>query len=197
MRIACLLTAAVLLVTGCSHPMVISPALSNLQNIPESQKIAKKVGYYISPTQRALEANTAGSSGDRVTYKPYRDIETGLYMVLGNVFADVTRLDSLSDQAAIAKAGIDYIVMPEVTTTSGMTNALVWMPGQFNMNLACSFTHADGSPLMSVKVAGEGKASIGETTSNMSIAGIRASEDALNKLQQALLAAPQLRAAGK
>lgn len=195
MRITNLIVAAaVLSIAGCSHPMVISPSLANIKANPDTQKIRKNVGYYIAPELRAMEANTAASSGDRVIYKPYQDIETGLYMVLGQVFTDVTRLSSLTDKSAIAKAKIDYIIVPEIVTESSATNAMVWMPGRFKVDLTLTIRDTAGKPVASVNAKGEGKATISETTTNLSAAGVRASEDALNRMQQALLNTPQLRA---
>src|SRR5262245_2668494 len=79
-----ILAAAVL--TGCAHPMSIKPDLAALATSPVSleQRIQKNVGLYISPADRAKLVTSKGGGGDKVTYAPYADTETGIYKVLGD-----------------------------------------------------------------------------------------------------------------
>jgi len=48
------------------------------------------------------DAATAGGGGDKVQYKPYKDMETGFYKMLSNVFAQVTKTKTAARPACQA-----------------------------------------------------------------------------------------------
>jgi len=178
---------------GCAHPMVIAPDTSGLQVVSGDQKINKKVGYYLADDKRILEVTTPGGGGDKVTYKPYADTETAVYQMLGSVFSGVTVLKSSDDAAAIEKNGLSYVISPQLVTDSSSSSALTWPPTAFTVEMTCMITDAKGAPVASPMVKGEGKAEFSEFKSDFSLSGKRAAQDAILKMQAALLAAPELR----
>jgi hypothetical protein len=187
-----LVVVVVAMGAGCAHPMIIKPEMEKLSAAPQSSKIAKNVGLYIAAPNREKEVTTPGGGGDKVRYKPYADLESGLYKVLGDVFQDVTLLKATNDEA-VAKRSLVYIIEPEVTTTSSSSGVFTWMATDFTVQLTCKVTDPTGQVIGTVSSSGTGHAVFDELKSNFSLAGQRASEDALVKLRGALLQAPELR----
>lgn len=181
---------ASLYVAGCAHPMNIKPDVQALA--PVNARIEKNVGLYISAADRELEVTSAGGGGDKVRYHPYADMETGLYKALGNVFASVTVLSSPNDAAAITRHSLSYIVQPTITTTSSSTGIFTWPATHFTVQVDCKVTDAAGQQVAVVSSTGVGDANSGEVLHHFSIAGERAAQDALDKLETALLQAPEL-----
>jgi hypothetical protein len=179
-----------LLLTGCAHPLVISPDISKIERDSGAQVINKHVGYYISE-DREKEVTTAGGGGDKVKYKPYKDIETAFYKMLSNVFTKVSALKSEKDPA-IAGGGISYIISLDVSTNSSSSSLFTWPPTTFGVNLNCSIKDEAGKDVKTILVTGEGSAEFDEFKSDFSLAGKRASQDALLKMQRALLSTPEL-----
>jgi len=155
--------------------------------------IDKKVAYFMPDALRTVEVTTPGGGGDKVRYFPYRDIEPGLYKALSEVFTSVTKVQSLTDTAALQANGISMLITPEITTNSSSDGAFTWPPTQFSVNLVCTITDANRKPLQTVRVSGEGAATFSEFKSNHSLAAVRASNDALAKLVKALGESPELR----
>ena len=185
--------AAVVFTAGCAHPMMIKPDISALAIPADASRIPKSVGLYISAENRNKQVTTPGGGGDKVSYRPYADIETGLYKVLGNVFQNVEVLSSISDVDSIAKHSLVYIAVPEITTSSSSSGFFTWMATDFTVNLNCKINDVAGRTLTTVSSTGTGHADFAELKSDMSRAGERASQDALTKLQAALLQAPEIR----
>ena len=185
--------AAVVFTAGCAHPMMIKPDISALAIPADASRIPKSVGLYISAENRNKQVTTPGGGGDKVSYRPYADIETGLYKVLGNVFQNVEVLSSISDVDSIAKHSLVYIAVPEITTSSSSSGFFTWMATDFAVNLNCKINDVAGRTLIAVSSTGTGHADFAELKSDMSRAGERASQDALTKLQAALLQAPEIR----
>lgn len=190
-RIGGLLVLAYL--SGCAHPMIVRPDMDRVAVVAEASRIPKAVGLYISPADLNKEVTTSGGGGDKVSYRPYADMETGLYRVLGNVFKDVEILKSMSDVDTIAKHSIVYIALPEITTTSSSTGVFTWMATDFTIQLTCKITDVAGRPVTSVSSTGKGHADFAELQHNISLAGERASTDALDKLQTSLQQSAELR----
>lgn len=168
---------------GCAHPLVISPDLAKIERAPAAQPIKKNVGYYIPDELRELEVTTPGGGGDKVSYKPYRDLEVGLFKMLGNVFENVHKLKGTTDTAAIKSNGITYVITPKLLTNSSSPSAFTWPPTKFTVDLTCNIADESGNLVASRTVQGEGKAEFEEFKSNFSLSAIRASEDALKKMQ--------------
>jgi hypothetical protein len=177
---------------GCAHPITMNPDLATVKG-DGSTLINKTVGYHISDASRAIEVTTPGGGGDKVRYFPYRDIESGFYKALGEVFKDVTKVADPKDLEALRKSGINLLVTPEITTTSFSDSVLTWPPTQFTVALTCTVTDAGGQVVDTVKVTGEGRASFDEFKSNFSLAAVRASNDALSRLIKALRESSSIR----
>src|SRR5262245_23417475 len=171
-----LLVVAVAMGAGCAHPMIIKPEMEKISAGPQSGKIAKNVGLYIPAANREKEVTTPGGGGDKVRYKPYADLESGLYKVLSDTFQDVTILKAPNDEA-VAKRSVAYIIEPEITTTSSSSGVFTWMATDFTVNLNCKVTDPAGEVLGTVNSSGSGHAVFDELKSNFSLAGQRASED--------------------
>jgi len=195
MRISRLLIPglAVVALSGCAHNMIMTPDVSTLVPAAGSDRIAKNVGLYISAVHKAVQSTTPGGGGDKVTYHPYCDMETGIYAMLGNVFQGVTSLNSPTDSGAIASHSLSYIIEPEITTNSSSSGILTWMATDFTVELTCKINDAAGHSVTSVAATGKGHADFSELKSNFSLAGERASQDALQKMQALLLQAAELR----
>jgi len=177
-------------ITGCAHPLQISPDISRIERDNSAQVIQKNVGYYLLG-DREKEVTTSGGGGDKVSYKPYKDIETGFYKMLSNVFKNVSALKSDKD-AAISKNEINYIIALDVSTNSSSPSLFTWPPTIFGVNLNCSITDANGKNITSILAIGEGHAEFDEFKSDFSLSGKRAALDALLKLQRSLLKSPEL-----
>ncbi|AMO95555.1 putative lipoprotein [Collimonas fungivorans] len=195
MQITKLLSVAAItfVLVGCAHPLTINPDVSKIGLSTTDQPIKKNVAYYIPDTMRSKEVTTPGGGGDKVTYSPYRDIEVGFYKMLSNTFSSVTKLSTKNDKDAIEKNKIDYVITPDLLTNSSSSSALTWPPTQFSVDMTCDINDASGNLLFSKKVAGEGHAEYDEFKKDFSLAGKRATEDVLVKMQRTLLDTQELR----
>lgn len=182
----------VILLAGCAHPIVISPDIAKIERAPGTKVIEKNVGYYVTG-DREKDVITAGGGGDKVKYKPYKDIETGFYKMLSNVFAKVSALKSESDPS-IALNEVNYVISLDVSTNSSSSSMFTWPPTDFGVNLTCNIKDATGKEITSLQAIGVGKAEFNEFVSDYSLSAKRASQDALLKMQAAMLNSPELRA---
>lgn len=192
MRLGFVMTAAVM-VAGCAHQMTVRPDIAALAVPAGATRIPKDVGLYISPENRAKEVTTPGGGGDKVSYQPYADMETGLYKVLGNTFQNVDLLSTLSDVNSIAEHSLTLIAIPEITTTSSSNAVFTWMATDLTVHISCKFTDVEGREVATVSATGAGHAEFSELKADFSAAGERASRDALEKLQAAILQSDALR----
>lgn len=192
MRLGFVMTAAVM-VSGCAHQMTVRPDIAALTAPTGATRIPKDVGLYISQDNRAKEVTTPGGGGDKVTYYPYADMETGLYRVLGNTFHNVDLLSTLSDANSMAKRSLTLIAIPEITTTSSSNAVFTWMATDFTVHISCKFTDAAGHEVTTVSSTGTGHAEFSDLKADFSAAGERASRGALEKLQAAILQSDALR----
>lgn len=195
MRIIKLICAAIttIALTGCAHNITISPDIAKIERSTNAQPINKSVGYYIPVASRDLSVTTPGGGGDKVSYKPYKDIETAFYKMLSGVFKSVTVLNTPSDADAISKNGLSYVFIPTLTTNSSSSSPFTWPPTQFNMELTCDISDNTGKQVATKSVTGEGKAEFAEFKSEFGLSGKRATEDALQKMQKLLLESSELK----
>ena len=187
-----LLAAASVALFGCAHPINMKPNIDAIKGVATAV-IDKQVGYHISEANMAVEVTTPGGGGDKVRYFPYRDMDAGFYKALSEVFKGVSKIANPKDAVAIAKSGITVLIVPEITTTSSSPSPFTWPPTKFTVTLNCSVVDANGQNLTSIKVQGEGQAEFDEFKGNFSRSAVRASDDALKKLVQALAASKELR----
>ncbi|HSW15551.1 MAG TPA: hypothetical protein VLI06_22065 [Solimonas sp.] len=186
------LSAAIAL-SGCAHSIAIGPDLAKIERDSSAQPIKKNVAYYIAEDVRNMEITTPGGGGDKVTYRPYKDTETAFYKMLTNVFASVSVLQSPNDAEAISKNNVSYVITPQLVTNSSSSSALTWPPTQFSVDMVCAINDASGNSIATKSVNGQGNAEFSEFKQDFSLSGKRASEDALLKMQRALLDSPELR----
>lgn len=179
--------------TACAHNISLSSDLSKMSSVPENQKINKNVGYFIASDLMTKEITTPGGGGDKVSYFPYKDIETGFYQALSNVFVSVTKLKSINDVEANTKYALKLIIQPTITTTSSSSSVLTWPPTKFNTELICRFTDLAGNLIFETTVIGNGVAEFDEFKKDFSLSARRSTEAMLNQLQTALINSPELR----
>ncbi|MBB2486808.1 hypothetical protein H5407_16395 [Mitsuaria sp. WAJ17] len=172
--------------TGCAHPISLTPNVSAALEQVKVEKIPKKVGYYISPEDRTREVITPGGGGDKVSYLPYRDLETGLYVVLGQSFSEASRIETLGSPKAAEQ---QFIIKPTITTTSYSDSLVTWPPTVFTVQLTLAVEDSAGKPVTQISAQGEGRAEFSEFKGDFSLAARRATENMLVKLKAAIAAA--------
>ncbi len=184
------LVAAVWL-TGCAHPIVISPDPSTLP--VASEKIAKNVGFVISAADRAREVISPGGGGDNVSYVPYRDLEFALYSTLSSVFNNAVPLASQDDKKTMSSQELKLIFVPTIQTTSSSESMFTWPPTFFSIMIDYNLLDASGVQVASGRVMGEGRAEFSEFKSDFGLSAKRAGTDVFNKLKNKLLSTPELK----
>jgi hypothetical protein len=192
-KLALSLPCLALLLTACAHPMLVKPDLDAAKVAQPHDRLPQKVGLYIPDNLKSLEVTTAGGGGDKVRYKPYADMETGIFQVLNETFSDTVVLSSRTDADAIAKHSLNYIVEPHIDTQSSSNGVFTWMATDFEVKLTCKFTDPTGNLLATVSSDGTGHSDFSELKHNMSAAGEHAATDALVKLRTAIQAAPEFK----
>jgi hypothetical protein len=175
---------------GCAHPINITPSMTSLDVAGQSAKIPKKIGYYVSPEDRTLEVTTPAGGGDSIKYRPYAELESGLYKVLANTFADVYFVKSLDDKSFLSEQKISYVLIPKIQTNSSSDSLLTWPPTNFNISIECRAITPGGEEVWKTTATGEGQATFKEFVSEYSLAGRRASERVLLDLQKKLASSP-------
>jgi hypothetical protein len=174
---------------GCAHSIDVSPNNSNI--VRESNSTAKinaGVGYFIPLENLNLQVTTPGGGGDRVKYNPYRDMEAGYQTMLTNVFQKVVRVSSADSADEMSRSGVDFVITPDVITNSGSAGLFTWPPTNFSVDLTSTIRNSSGVTIAAPRVLGNGQvAGYSEFRSDFGLAGRRAMEDALIRMQAALL----------
>ena len=183
----CLL--AVVLLVGCAHPISISPNVPRLDSKAGTpSKVKANVGYYMPPELLSLEVTTPGGGGDKVRYFPYKDLDSAYMRILMSVFEGVNRLNSANNAAELSSASINYVVSPILVTNSDSTGVFTWPPTSFTIDLTSNIREPSGQPVASPRVVGSGQVlSFSEFKGDFGLSGRIAMEDALLKMQRALL----------
>jgi len=127
-----------------------------------------------------------------VRHHPYKDLESGIYRVLSNIYSDVVVLKSPGDAEVIRAKGIRFVFVPKITPFSNSDSVLTWPPTSFRIDIECNALDAEGKTVAQVNVSGTGAATFDEFRGNFSLSAQRAADDVLRKLQAALLAEPKL-----
>lgn len=174
----------VALLTACAHPITLGGDAGKLTGTG-GPKIDRKVGLLITDAQRQQQVTTPGGGGDKVSYQPYRDLETGLYVALSESFAGVSKISSVADPK-VAADGLNFIVTPSIATTSYSPSMLTWPPTVFTIELAARFADPRDQLVTELKVKGEGRAEFEEFKADHSLSARRATDDALKKLITAI-----------
>lgn len=182
----------VAVISGCAHPISLVGNSAALVGTG-SGKLDNAVGLSMTDEERKLEVIGPGGGGDKVSYLPYRDLETGLYMALSETFTRVSRINGISDPK-VKSEGLNYIVTPGIVTTSFSPSLFTWPPTIFTIELTCKVVDSGGKAVTEVRAMGEGRAEFDEFKRDFSLSAKRAAEDALKKLVKALSdAKPQFR----
>ncbi len=184
-RLACLCCTFVL--GACAHSISIVPDMSKLDP-PSAAVRPGTVGLYISAEDRTRQVITPGGGGDKISYYPYRDLESPIYKVLGNLYERVIVVQSPTDVETLAKSGVSVIASPAITTQSSSESLVTWPPTLFQVQITCTVTDIAGAKVAETFVTGTGRAEFAEFKSDFSLAAKRASEDAVRKTQSALAA---------
>ena len=167
-------------VSGCAHPISLAGNVASLAGTGTA-KIDKAVGLSISDEDRKREIIGPGGGGDKVSYRPYQDMETGLYIALSESFTRVTRVTGIADPKVKAQ-GLNYIITPVISTTSSSPSLLTWPPTVFTVELVCRIVDADGKPVTEVRAFATGRAEFDEFKGDFSLSAKRAADDALKNL---------------
>jgi hypothetical protein len=181
--LAGLLVAA--LATGCAHPISVTSDVSQVKSSGKP-RIEKSVAYVIAPEDRDREVITPGGGGDKVSYKPYRDLDAGIFKALSEVFANVTRIDAAAEAAKPGRDKIQLVFLPKIATTSSSGSPFTWPPTAFAIDLTCKVSDTSGAPVSEINVVGNGQAEFSEFKADHSLAAKRAAQDAMQKLVNAL-----------
>lgn len=183
------------ILTGCAHRITLTGDTAALVASPQStqSRIDKSVGLVIPDALRTKEFVTPGGGGDKVSYMPYRDLELPLYVGLGHAFSSVTKFDSVPDSATVQAKNLSCIVTPAISTTSSSGSLVTWPPTDFSVTLACTITDPTGKLVATKEVTGNGHAEFSEFKRNFGLAAQRATLDAVQKLQAAMLESTELR----
>ena len=189
------LLLALSLLTGCAHTISITPGLTDIAAPPTASRSPKTVALYIPNDLRNKEVTAIGG-GEGIAYKPYQDLEIHLFRLLKNTFASATILTAQPDTAELKRRGINFLVSPQIYTSSSSTSMLGWWPTDFKMTLQLSLTELNSGTTVTKEASGTGQfAFSGQAlpATFASEAGIRAAREALLKMQHTLLEAPELR----
>lgn len=178
--------------TGCAHRINISPDVTMMSRGSKADIIPAKVGYYFPEGARTKEVITPGGGGDRVSYMPYKDIEAALEKMLGNVFKDVSRLDSIED-TELSRKSVDLFASIDIQSNSSSPSPFTWPPTWFSVDISSKWNDRAGNIVDKIAVTGEGKAEFSEFVGNHGLAGRRAAFDALAKMQNALLESSKIK----
>ena len=183
---------AAVLATGCAHPISVTTDVSQVRSSGKP-RIEKSVAYVIAPDDRDREVITPGGGGDKLSYKPYRDLDAGIFKALSEVFANVSRVDAAAEAAKPGRDKFQLVFVPRITTTSSSASPFTWPPTAFAIDLACKVSDASGAPVSEINVVGNGQAEFSEFKSDRSLAAKRVAQDAMQKLVKALEDTPALR----
>jgi len=182
--IAALVIVGTTLLSGCSHPIQLNPKTDGFK--VSENKINKTVGYHISEADRVKKVTTPGGGGDKVSYTPYKDVETALYAVLSNKFSQVYSVKSLEDKTFIKENEIALVFLPVIETNSSSSSLITWPPTKFTINLSCKAIDANGNTVWEKVISSEGEAEFSEFKSDFSLSARRATEKLFIQLAKEL-----------
>ena len=183
--------AAIVLLAACSHPVKITPPTLTLVSDP-AVRIDRAVGYLITDQQRAKQVTTRGGGGDKISYTPYRDLESGLYQTLASVFSAVYVVPGAGADAFVADKHLTFVFVPDIATESSSSNIVLWNPTDFSVRLHVVANDADGRQVWSRDFTGKAHAAAGGSLVE-NLAAQPASADVFAQLQKALIEEPLFR----
>ena len=108
--------------------------------------------------------------------------------ILTNVFDEVIQLKSTVEVSDAPKQNVKYVIEPVMVTTSVSTGFFTWPPTNFTVDLTSNIRDKLGKPIANPRVVGNGQVDfILDMHGDYGLAGRLAMEDALLKMQRALL----------
>jgi len=182
----------IVVITGCSHSIQISPELSALRG-DNTNKSDTAVGYYISKVDMVTEVKTPGGGGDDVTYFPYKDTEAAIKTILSQKYKKVYSIKSKKNDPIIKDKNISLVFYPKIKTDSSSSSALTWPPTDFTVELSCKAVANNGKTIWKKTVTGKGHAEFSEFKSNFSLSAQRASEEAFKLMRDEIFNAKELK----
>jgi len=189
-RLACAVALAALL-AGCSHPITMITETAPPRSL--AHLVPKKVAYVMTDAQRDRQVTTAGGSGDRVSYYPYRDLEKSIRDALRAVYRDVVVLRTAGDTKANEAAGVSLVFTPQIKTDSSSSSWITWPPTSFTAEVACVVSDAAGAEVARVRAVGNGTAEFGEFNGDYGLAARRAATRLTSQLSSEIRRNEKLR----
>jgi hypothetical protein len=189
-RIAAALATAALL-AGCSHPITMITETTPPRSV--AHLIPKKVAYVMTDAQRDQQVTTAGGSGDRVSYYPYRDLEKSIRDALRAVYRDVIVLRTAGDAKVNEAAGVSLVFTPQIKTDSSSSSWVTWPPTSFTAEVACVVSDAAGAEVTRLRATGNGTAEFGEFNGDYGLAARRAATRLTSQLSSEIRRNEKLR----
>jgi hypothetical protein len=189
-RLAAALATATLL-AGCSHPITMITETTPPRSV--AHLIPKKVAYVMTDAQRDQQVTTAGGSGDRVSYYPYRDLEKSIRDALRAVYRDVIVLRTAGDAKVNEAAGVSLVFTPQIKTDSSSSSWVTWPPTSFTAEVACVVSDAAGAEVTRVRATGNGTAEFGEFNGDYGLAARRAATRLTSQLSSEIRRNEKLR----
>ena len=189
-----LTTILILLLGGCAHQVSIAPSYMTVDEfISTRQKVPASVGFYIPQNLLEKEVTTPGGGGDKITYFPYRDLEASLKKVLESIYEKVSYVKALNAK----ENNVDLVISPEIRTNSSTSNNFMWPPTSFSVELDTLIYDKEGMFLKKISSIGMGETNFSETIDSfkqtsregkarISVSGVKAVNDALQKMQSSL-----------
>lgn len=172
------------LISGCmTHPYPISPKIEEAHPAMQVDEMPITIGYYISEEKLNYKhIGNSSSAGDVLVFYPYKEFEDGYDQVLSKIFKKVIKLPNNPDQETMEKLGIDYVVIPTITTESGGTSFVTWPPTYFKMELSNSVFSRNHKLIATVSSDGDIDLKNSDKINNRYILGAKATEEALYKM---------------
>jgi hypothetical protein len=189
-RLAVALATAALL-AGCAHPITMITETAPPRSV--AHLIPKKVAYVMTDAQRDLQVTTAGGSGDRVSYYPYRDLEKSIRDALRGVYRSVIVVRTASDAKANEAAGVSLVFTPQIKTDSSSSSWVTWPPTAFTAEVSCVVTDTAGAEVTRVRATGNGTAEFGEFNGDYGLAARRAARQMTSQLSSEIRRNEKLR----
>lgn len=189
-RLAATAALAVLL-AGCSHPITMITETAPPRSL--AHLVPKKVAYVMTDAQRDQQVTTAGGSGDRVSYYPYRDLEKSIRDALRAVYRDVVVLRTAGDAKANEAAGVLLVFTPQIKTDSSSSSWITWPPTSFTAEVACVVSDTAGTEVTRVRAVGNGTAEFGQFNGDYGLAARRAATQLTSQLSSEIRRNEKLR----
>lgn len=179
------------LLAACAHPITVSP-LETPQRV-DAKLSPKKAAYVMTDADRNLEVTTPGGGGDKVNYKPYRDLEKAIRDALRAVYSEVIAVTSANDQEAFRTHGVSLVFSPRITTTSESPSPFTWPPTKFGIEMTSQVSDPGGAPITTIRTQSQGAAEFDEFKHDLSLSARRAATQLSEQFRQQVATDPLLR----